>query len=313
VALLTNVTSEHLEFPGTREAYVAAKRGLFARLATGPANPEKGVGKHAVINADDVEAAGVIAAAQAAGADVVTYGLAGEPTVVATGITAGPSETRAVVRTPRWEGSLELRLAGRFNVANALAAIGVAEALDLDPARAVAAIGASEPIPGRMQRIDHGQPFTVIVDYAHTAEALATVLDELGSTLADGAGLIAVFGSAGERDTRKRPEMGRVAGERCRLVVVTDEDPRGEDRVAILEAIAIGARQAGRRDGADLYLVPDRAAAIGLAIAMAVPGDVVLLAGKGHERTIETATGALAWDEAAAAADALAAAGYGAA
>jgi UDP-N-acetylmuramoyl-L-alanyl-D-glutamate--2,6-diaminopimelate ligase len=105
--------------------------------------------------------------------------------------------------------------------------------------------------------------------------------------------------------------MGRVAGERCRLVVVTDEDPRGEDRMAILEAIASGARRAGRRDGQDLFLVPDRAEAIGLAIGRARAGDVVLLAGKGHERTIEHATGAVAWDEAAAAADALDAAGYG--
>ena len=151
----------------------------------------------------------------------------------------------------------------------------------------------------------------VIVDYAHTAEALATVLDELRPTVPDGAGLIAVFGSAGERDTQKRPAMGRVAGERCRVVVVTDEDPRGEDRLAILEAIASGAREAGKRDGADLFLVPDRAEAIGLAASLARSGDVILLAGKGHERTIETATGILPWDEAAAAADALAALGYG--
>jgi UDP-N-acetylmuramoyl-L-alanyl-D-glutamate--2,6-diaminopimelate ligase len=311
VAVLTNVTSEHLEFHGTREAYVAAKRGLFRRLATGPSNPEKGVGKHAVVNADDPEAVGFIAEARAVGADIVTYGLGGTPAVVATDVSAGPSSTRAVVRTPRWEGVLELRLAGRFNLANALAAIGVADALELDLPRTVAAIGASDAVPGRMQRIDHGQPFTVIVDYAHTAEALSTVLDELRPTVSDGAGLIVVFGSAGERDTAKRPEMGRVAGERCRIVVVTDEDPRGEDRLAILEAIASGARQAGRRDGADLHLVPDRAAAIALAIGLATPGDVVLLAGKGHERTIETATGAVAWDEAAAASDALEAAGYG--
>ena len=124
-----------------------------------------------------------------------------------------------------------------------------------------------DAVPGRMERVDRGQPFTVIVDYAHTAEALATVLDELRATVPDGAGLIAVFGSAGERDTQKRPAMGRVAGERCRVVVVTDEDPRGEDRLAILEAIASGAREAGKRDGADLLVVPDRAEAIGLAAA----------------------------------------------
>ena len=318
VGVLTNVTSEHLEFHGTREAYVAAKRGLFARLARGPSNPDKGIGKHAVINRDDPEAEGFIAEARGASAEVITYGLgasstghSGSTDIVATAITAGPSATQAVVRTPRWDGVLELRLAGRFNVANALAALGVAEALGLDPARAAEAIGASDAVPGRMERVDRGQPFTVIVDYAHTAEALATVLDELRATVPDGAGLIAVFGSAGERDTQKRPAMGRVAGERCRVVVVTDEDPRGEDRLAILEAIASGAREAGKRDGVDLFLVPDRAEAIGLAANLARSGDVVLLAGKGHERTIETATGILPWNEAAAAADALAALGYG--
>jgi UDP-N-acetylmuramoyl-L-alanyl-D-glutamate--2,6-diaminopimelate ligase len=320
VAVLTNVTSEHLEFHRTREAYVAAKRGLFARLARGPSNPDKGIGKHAVVNRDDPEADGFIAEARAAGAEVLTYGLGmapgetpGSASVVATGIAAFPGATRAVVRTPSWDGVLELRLAGRFNVANALAALGVAEALGLDPAAAAEAIGASDAVPGRMQRIDRGQPFTVIVDYAHTAEALATVLDELRATIPDEAGLIAVFGSAGERDTQKRPEMGRVAGERCRVVVVTDEDPRGEDRGAILEDIAAGARRAGRRDGEDLFLVPDRADAIALAMSLARPGDLVLLAGKGHERTIETATGAQPWDEAATTAEALASLGYGSA
>jgi UDP-N-acetylmuramoyl-L-alanyl-D-glutamate--2,6-diaminopimelate ligase len=316
VAVLTNVTSEHLEFHGTREAYVAAKRGLFERLAVGPANPDKGMGKHAVVNADDPEAASFIDTARRAGAEVLTYGLGSMEvpvtrSIAATALTAGPDSTLAAVRTPRWQGRLELRLAGRFNVANALAALGVAEALGLDPERAAAAIGACEAVPGRMQRIVRGQPFSVIVDYAHTAEALATVLDELRPADEDGAGLIAVFGSAGERDRQKRAEMGRVAGERCRLVVVTDEDPRREDRLAIIEAIASGARAAGRHDGTDLFLVPDRAEAIGLAIGRARPGDVVLLAGKGHERTIEMADGPRPWDEPAAAAEALAAIGYG--
>jgi UDP-N-acetylmuramoyl-L-alanyl-D-glutamate--2,6-diaminopimelate ligase len=114
-----------------------------------------------------------------------------------------------------------------------------------------------------------------------------------------------VFGSAGERDVTKRAAMGRAAGERCRLVVVTDEDPRGEDRLAILEAIAAGAEAAGKRRGRDLLLIPDRAEAIATAMRLARPGDTVLLAGKGHERTIETADGALPWDEAATAREAL--------
>jgi UDP-N-acetylmuramoyl-L-alanyl-D-glutamate--2,6-diaminopimelate ligase len=316
VGVLTNVTSEHLELHGTREAYVAAKRRLFTLLATSPANPDKGFGKHAVVNADDPEAGGFVEEARRAGAGIVTYGLdrarddGAPPSIVATDISTGPHGTVATVRTPRWEGAFELGRPGRFNLANALAALGVAEALGLDPARSAAAVGASGAVPGRMERIDRGQPFDVIVDYAHTAEALATVLDELRPPPVDGAGLIAVFGSAGERDTHKRAEMGRVAGERCRLIVVTDEDPRREDRMSIIEAIAGGARDAGRRDGADLFLVPDRAEAIDLAIGRARPGDVVLLAGKGHERTIEMADGARPWDETAAAVDALAALGW---
>ncbi len=162
-----------------------------------------------------------------------------------------------------------------------------------------------------MERIEAGQPFGVIVDYAHSPAALETVLDLIGPVAAArGGGLIAVLGSAGERDTAKRPMMGRIAGERCRLVVVTDEDPRGEDRRAILDEIAAGAEAVGRRRGSDLLLIPDRAEAIATAFEKARPGDVVLLAGKGHEQTIIYAEGPLPWDERATALDALAALGY---
>ena len=157
-----------------------------------------------------------------------------------------------------------------------------------------------------MQRIECGQPFRVIVDYAHTADSLAKVLDNLAPLAATGGGgLVAVFGSAGDRDLLKRPMMGRAAAERCRLIVLADEDPRTEDRMRILEQIAAGAEALGKRRGQDLLLVPDRREAIGRALAAASPGDVVVLAGKGHERTIEMATEAIPWDEAAAARDAL--------
>jgi UDP-N-acetylmuramoyl-L-alanyl-D-glutamate--2,6-diaminopimelate ligase len=155
-----------------------------------------------------------------------------------------------------------------------------------------------------MQRLDEGQDFSVVVDYAHTAESLAKVLDELAPTDPRG-GLIVVFGSAGDRDPTKRAPMGRAAAERCRLVIVTDEDPRSEDRQAILEGIAAGAESAGLRRGQELLLIPDREAAIGEAMRRARPGDAVLLAGKGHERTIETASGEQPWDEAAVARAAL--------
>ena len=151
----------------------------------------------------------------------------------------------------------------------------------------------------------------MVVDYAHTPDALAAVLDDLAPLAASsGGGLVVVFGSAGDRDVGKRQMMGRVAGDRCRLVVVTDEDPRSEDRLAIIEAIADGAERAGRVRGRDLLLIADRAEAIAAAVERAGPGDVVLLAGKGHEATIEMAAGALPWDESAAARDALRAQGY---
>jgi UDP-N-acetylmuramoyl-L-alanyl-D-glutamate--2,6-diaminopimelate ligase len=312
VAVLTNITSEHLEFHGTLEAYREAKRTLFARLERSEENPEKGWGKHAVVNADDGQAEAVIAIAAQAGATVLRYGLAGtlgdeherELDLAASDLVETPSGMRVGMRVGSWQGHVDLRLAGRFNVHNALAAMGVVVSLGLDLDGSAAALGRVEAVPGRMQRVDEGQAFSVIIDYAHTAEALGKVLDELAPADPAG-GLIAVFGSAGERDTAKRAAMGRVAGERCRLVVVTDEDPRGEDRMAILEAIAKGAEAAGKRRGDDLLLVPDRAEAIATAIGLARPGDAVVLAGKGHEKTIELAGAELPWDEVTAARDAL--------
>jgi len=153
-------------------------------------------------------------------------------------------------------------------------------------------------VPGRMELVDCGQPFGVVVDYAHSPASLEGVLDELSRVARDsGGGLIAVFGSAGERDVAKRPMMGRVAGERCRLVVITDEDPRGEDRLAILDEIAAGAEAAGKRRGHDLLCIADRRQAIAAAFEQARPGDTVLLAGKGHEQSIIMVDGPVPWDE----------------
>lgn len=313
VGVFTNVTHEHLEFHRTPDAYRAAKRRLFERLAVGPANPEKGYGKHAVINADDAWAALYIEAAREAGARLVTYGAqpGTTPTIRATSVRETATGLGMRVETPRWDGDVTLRLAGRFNAHNALAAIGVGEALDLDPGTMRDGLATLDRVPGRMELIDAGQPFRVVVDYAHTADALSKALDDLAPFAASsGGGLIAVFGSAGDRDVDKRPAMGRVAADRCRIVVVTDEDPRSEDRESILAQIAAGAERAGHVRGHDLLLIADRREAIGTAIGMARPGDVVLLAGKGHERTIEMAGEAISWDEAGAALDALDALGY---
>ena len=212
--------------------------------------------------------------------------------------------------TPSGEVTLDLRLAGRFNIHNALAVVALGEALELDPERVRGGMAALEVVPGRMERIDAGQPFGVVVDFAHSPASLATVLDLLApAAAARGGGLIAVFGSAGERDTAKRPQMGRIAAERARLVVITDEDPRGEDRDAILDEIARGAEAAGRRRGQDLLLIADRREAIAAAFEAARPGDIVLLAGKGHERSIIGRDGEQPWDERAVAEELLQAMG----
>jgi UDP-N-acetylmuramoyl-L-alanyl-D-glutamate--2,6-diaminopimelate ligase len=311
VAVLTNVTEEHLEFHHTIEAYRAAKLRLFEALAVGEGNPEKGFGKTAVLNVDDGAAESFATDARAAGARVIGYGESGAASIRLTDVRQDAHRLHVGLVTPRWNGTLALHLAGRFNAHNAAAAVAVGEALDLELAAIRAGLEGVEGVPGRMERIDAGQPFVVVVDYAHTAEALAKVLDELAPMAGDGGGgLIAVFGSAGDRDRVKRPAMGHVAGLRCRLIVLTDEDPRTEDRTAILEAIAVGAEEAGRLRDHDLLLVPDRRQAIRTAIAEARPGDVLLLAGKGHEKSIEMADGDIAWDEALEARHALAEAGW---
>jgi UDP-N-acetylmuramoyl-L-alanyl-D-glutamate--2,6-diaminopimelate ligase len=306
-AILTNVTHEHLEFHGSFEAYRSAKLRLFRDLGGSEAGEPKGPGgahgagawpRSAIVNADDPSAGLFVEAALAGGARVVTYGQAAGADVRALDIAEGPEGL--VVRADAPSGRLTVRLGllGRFNAWNALSVVALAEAVGLDLDAVLAGLATAPPVRGRMERVDRGQAFTVIVDYAHSPASLRTVLDVLGPlAAADGGGLIAVFGSAGERDVAKRPMMGRIAGERCRLVVVTDEDPRGEDPEAILAEIAAGAEAAGRRRGGDVLLIADRRAAIAAAFRAARPGDVVLLAGKGHETSIIGPAGPAPWDE----------------
>ncbi|MFL5680445.1 MAG: UDP-N-acetylmuramoyl-L-alanyl-D-glutamate--2,6-diaminopimelate ligase [Chloroflexota bacterium] len=312
-AILTNLTHEHLEFHGTWEAYRDAKLSLFERLRAGPGNPVKQWPKSAIVNVDDPSAGLFAGVAQEAGAHVVTYGTDPTADVRAGRVEEDARRLRIAYTAPSGDATLELQLAGRFNVHNALAVVALGEALSLDAAAVRRGLEGVAGIPGRMERIDAGQPFGVVVDFAHSPASLQAVLDVLApSAAARGGELIAVFGSAGERDTAKRPIMGRIAGERCRLVVVTDEDPRGEDRAAILDEIAVGAEGAGKRRGHDLLVIADRRAAIEAAFERARPGDVVLLAGKGHERSILGPDGDTPWNEREAALDALAALGYSA-
>ena len=293
VAIVTNVTSEHLEFHRTLEAYRAAKAMLVEEAPI------------AILNADD-PAFGYFR--DRARDRVVTYAVDAGADVRATRIDARADGTTFTVATPRWSGEVSLRLPGAFNVHNALAALALAEVEGIDPASAADAIGTVPGVPGRMERLDAGQPFGMVVDYAHTADSLEKVLRTL-RRLTTGR-LIVVFGSAGERDRVKRPAMGRVAAELADIAIVADEDPRLEDPRAINEAIADGARAAGARDGDTLLVIDDRRAAVARAIGLARAGDMLLLAGKGHEASMIYGTQKRWWDEREVARQELAAAGF---
>ena len=194
---------------------------------------------------------------------------------------------------------IDLQLAGRFNVHNALAVVALGEALGLDAERVRAGLAGLEVVPGRMERIELGQPFGVIVDFAHSPASLTTVLDLLApAAAARGGGLVAVFGSAGERDTAKRPQMGRIAGERARLVVVTDEDPRGEDRCGDPRRHRAGRR--GCRPSARPRPPADRAIGVRPSPPRSRrrdPATSCCSPGKGHERSIIGPDGERPWDE----------------
>jgi UDP-N-acetylmuramoyl-L-alanyl-D-glutamate--2,6-diaminopimelate ligase len=316
VAILTNLTHEHLEFHGSWEAYRDAKLSLFERLAVGRTNPAKELGgrrwpKAAIVNADDPNAGAFVGVAQEAGARIVTYGTDPTADVRATHVEEDAERLRIAFVAPSGPASVDLHLAGRFNVHNALAVVALGEVLGLDPAAVRAGLAGIRGVPGRMERLAAGQPFGVVIDYAHSPASLEKVLGLLAPlAAARGGGVIAVFGSAGERDTEKRPMMGRIAAERARLVVVTDEDPRGENRTAILDDIARGAEDGGKRRDRDLYVIADRPAAIEAAFERARPGDIVLLAGKGHEQSIIGPDGPVAYDERTTALSALARLGY---
>jgi UDP-N-acetylmuramoyl-L-alanyl-D-glutamate--2,6-diaminopimelate ligase len=294
VGVVTNLTSEHLEFHGTIEAYRAAKARLVKEAPI------------AILNADDPHVAYFRDRAQGR---VLTFGIDADADLRAGNLVLNADGSTFQLESPRWQGSVGIPLPGRFNVSNALATLAVGEALELDLDHATQALTDTPGVPGRMERVDAGQPFTVVVDYAHTTDSLRKVLEIL-RPLTRGR-LIAVFGSAGERDPTKRAPMGRAAAELADVVVVTDEDPRLEDPRAINEEIGRGARNGGARDGESLWVIDDRREAIAHAIGMARDGDVVVLAGKGHEASMFYGTEKRPWDDRAAAREALAAAGWG--
>jgi UDP-N-acetylmuramoyl-L-alanyl-D-glutamate--2,6-diaminopimelate ligase len=287
-AVFTRITTEHLELHGSRDRYLAAKARLLELVSARP----DGI---AVLDAGDPFGFPHLTAIPVA--TRLTY--TDLPDVAADlraeAIVVEATAVRFTACTPWGDAGVRLRLAGSFNVRNALAALAAACATGAELGSAVRGLEAAEAVTGRMERIDLGQPFTVVVDYAHTTDALETVLHELRQTTSRR--LWVVFGSAGERDRAKRPAMGSVAARLADVSVITDEDPRGENRQLILEQIAAGAVAAGGRRGENLFVIPDREEAIGFAVANAAPGDTVLCAGKGHEKTVETATGEIPWNE----------------
>lgn len=300
---VTNITHEHLDYHGSVEAYRRAKAILLERVAAG--------GGLVVTNADDAGARAV--EAYAAGADTLRYSLRdpGADLWVEDVALSGSGNRFTLVSREHGRAEIQSPLIGEFNVANSLCAAGVALGLGVPLATVARGLATAPPVPGRMVRVDEGQPFSVVVDYAHTPDSLEKVLRLLRG-LHPGGRLIAVFGSAGERDREKRPIQGRVAAELADLVIVTTEDPRFEDADAIIAEIAAGAEAAGARPGETLHTRVERQDAVNLAVALAQPGDCVLLAGKGHEGSIIWGREKRPWDEAEAARLALRGRGFGA-
>jgi UDP-N-acetylmuramoyl-L-alanyl-D-glutamate--2,6-diaminopimelate ligase len=259
--VFTNLSQDHLDLHGTMEDYFQAKRRLFTGASPPPAAVNVGDEWGRRLAAD---------LADAHRAPLVTFGLeAGDVQPEQLEVRAnGSSFCAAGIE-------LETRLRGRFNVENALGAVAAGLLLDLDEEEIAAGVAGVEDVPGRFEAIDEGQPFAVVVDYAHTPDSLDTVL-RAARELGEGR-VIVVFGAGGDRDRGKRPLMGKVAAEHADVVIVTSDNPRSEAPLAIIEDVLQGT-------GLDVEIDPDRSAAIRRAIGTAEPGDVVVVAGKGHEQ-----------------------------
>ena len=289
VAVMTNVTHEHLDYHGSFESYRDAKRKLF-RLAN---KNKKGL-RTGVINAEDPSS-------RFFELDIshpLTYGLkTGE--IRATDIKVTSTGSDFTVKIPASKDrqlKIHVNLPGSFNVYNALAAVGVGLALKMEPEQIERGIAALKSVEGRMTAIEAGQPFSVIVDYAHTPDSFEKLFKDLKPVVKGK--LIVMFGSAGgQRDKAKRPLQGELAGKYADEVILTEEDDRDTPGIEILNQIAEGARKAGKVLDKDLFLVLDRTEAIKFTLGKAQAGDTVLLLGKGHEKTIERADGEHPWNE----------------
>jgi len=290
VGVFTNLSPEHLNFHGTFEAYLAAKRRLFEML------PPGGL---AVLNADDPSSAAMAAATRAR---IVTYALDHSADVTASHIRLSPNGT--TFKLHPGELTVETQLVGRFNVSNWLAAYAAATYFGATPDNLILAARTKPPVPGRMNLVSQGQPFAVVVDFAHTPQALEKALDTVRS-LVSGKVLLA-FGLAGGRDAANRPVMGALAARKSEFFVITMDDPAHEDPGAIAQEIAAGASPLSEHFAVEL----DRRAAIRLLFERAMPGDAVLLAGKGHEHRMLVGDERLPWNDASTAAEVLAELGF---
>ena len=272
VAIFTNLTQDHLDYHGTMESYFAAKARLFDGVGAPPP-------RVAVINADDVY--GELLAAGIERSQVVRYGMEGKGDFVAEDVRMRAGETQFRMATPH--GVVEMRspLTGRVNVYNLLAASAAAWARGLALEEIARGAEAGAQVPGRFQVVPSTNDVTVVVDYAHTDDALRNLISLARELVKeDGSRVITLFGCGGDRDRTKRPRMGRAAGEGSDLVVLTSDNPRSEEPIAIIEEALVGVKGTGTK----CIVEVDRAEAIEIAIRAARAGDIVLIAGKGHEK-----------------------------
>jgi UDP-N-acetylmuramoyl-L-alanyl-D-glutamate--2,6-diaminopimelate ligase len=271
VAVFTNLGRDHLDLHGTEERYFAAKARLFT--------PE--LSSTGVVNVDDVRGRLL---SDVAAIPIVPFSLK-DVTDVHVSVTR---------HSYVWRGArIEVAIGGRFNVMNSLAAATAAAAAGLDPDTIATGLQSAAAVPGRFEPVDAGQPFAVVVDYAHTPDGLTEAL-RAARIAAPGGRLIVVFGCGGDRDAEKRPLMGAAAAALADAIVVTSDNPRSEDPAAIIDATVRGVPDDYRRN---VVTEPDRRAAIAIALSMARPGDVVVVAGKGHERTQTIGTAVVDFDD----------------
>ena len=307
VAVITNITSEHLEVHGTLENYRRAKAMLFESV-----DPDRhkdvpfSVPRACILNADDDSYTYLRGYCSA---PIISYGIEHDADVRAEDVHLDSDGASFSIRLPDGtDFAVQTPLVARFNVYNTLAAVAAGYVHGIPAAVVAGALERFGGVSGRMERIVAGQPFSVIVDYAHTADSLKKVLEVLRPVTSGR--LIAVFGSAGDRDRVKRPEMGAVAARLADFAVITDEDPREEDAGTILREIAAGAEAAGGRERDRYVCVVGRRQGIAEAFRRARPGDTVLLAGKGHEQSIIIGREKLPWDDRRVAREELGALGF---